>query len=233
MIIHSLRYPLLAKQIIESCSITHWDIANTFYKEIFSQDYKEWKDYEKQWRPIYLSTLEKVFPKGEVKSDYFLASLQETQDEAVEFTELRRVMKFKGAFEGQARFALLDIVKYKIELEQELFEEFPNFADLYREIKKRFIELIEEISTQFNNLTKQCQDWKTNKKPFSDAVKLLNTPNATVLYHMQKYQIEDVKSILISEKYRKWLVHTLFPDGGDPKSEVTDVNPVETVHAFK
>lgn len=220
MIIHSIRYPLLAIQIMESNSITQWDVTNTYYKDIFSQDYKEWQDYEKVWRPIYLSTLEKAFPKGEVKSDYFLQSLQETEDEPLEFTELRRTLKFKGAFEGQARFSLLDVIKFKIELEQELFEEFPMFIDLYREIKKRYTELIDNISMQFQTLTIQCPDWKTNKKPFSDAVKLLHTHNSSVLYHMQKYGISDVKAVLISDKYRKWLVHTLFPEGEDPKTEL-------------
>lgn len=110
MIIHSIRYLLLAKQIKENTEIKEFDFtcANSIYYEVMSMESTNWTDYDTKYRLIltlivvftYFRQLHhdlavEVFPLA-LELD---TQLDSDEESPLPIRELKRCLKYSGFYQ--------------------------------------------------------------------------------------------------------------------------------------
>jgi hypothetical protein len=124
MIVHSFRYLLFGKQILDRGSIYDYRCANSYYYQVIQDseidNANDWKEIEVKYkyrvycvciefqRPIQQQLLDDAFPKS-IDTAEFLD--EKEPHEPIQIAELKRFVHFPGTFVGQEYKAILEIIR--------------------------------------------------------------------------------------------------------------------------
>jgi hypothetical protein len=206
MIIHSLRYFLFGRQLIEMGRIVDFGAANLYYRDIMQDPSTDWMHYESIWRPIYEKLMLEAFPKS-----IPLDNLVVKENEAVEISELRRALHFPGAFEGQIPRCILKIIKEALLSEEGFAQEFPQLQPLYHQLKSKYDSLCLDIQRKYSAVLESCgPTWKD--KQTVEQVKKLSQPFESQIFLMHKNQIQQAAQFLKHKSQSKFVEDTILRD---------------------
>lgn len=205
MIVHAMRYALFGKQILTKGKIEDYTEANPLYYQVMNDDlekYEDWKPIEAIYKPLHEKLLDEAFPRT-LASDDFL-----DKNEATEIAELKRIREFRGSFDGQARIAILDIIRKEIMEPGDFHDEFPDFADQFDDLQLRFEGLCKEIQQIYDEI--DHMDLKTESKELADAIKTRGKKYEGIIFFMFKEKCSKSKELFKTNSKRKFLYTALF-----------------------
>lgn len=232
MIVHSYRYLLLAKQLLDQPDALSLDFscANEIYAEMMEETSVAWDYYEAKYGPRREELSFQAFPKDLVLNDFI-----DKDCNNVPLAKLQRNLQFPGTFEGQSKYQLLDIIRYDMMKSDEVLEVVPTLYSLYLRIEENYTNMMDTIQKLYDdvklehlanwydpthsremaaNITAACKKYTqsvANRTNETSASYSSDTSHvSTLLFYMWNKQIDCAREIFRNDDKLKLLTDTLF-----------------------
>jgi len=200
MIIHSIRYLLIAQQIKNYNSFdfeADFSIANSYFYQIMAMSSTEWDDYEKDFGSIKNHLLSEVFPKDIPSFTFIDPGLP------LPIACLKRAQSSK-AYKDQEFSLILDIIRLRLLTPDNFLEQFPEHFSTFEELWNKFNALSTNIQTRYNEIKSTCSDWNSEDE-YRRAINEMGGKYLHILFLMKGNNCEDAGIVLQSDKAKKFL----------------------------
>lgn len=108
---------------------------------------------------------------------------------------------------------LLNIIRKKLLTDEQLVEQFPEYAEQYQAVKSKFFNFCEEIQRAYDKLRVEVGESWSNAREQKKVAEIITAQPAlwvSILFYMKKNNITEVAAMFMTDEKEAYLRDALF-----------------------